>query len=179
MSAGQGEMCRDVNYGVNINKSDEFNGIPLHHACWKSSIAYTELLLKMDADIHTPQSGKKPLYEVYRHDKVECAEILLKYHANVNAVATNEMTPLCVACEYASIPCIKLLLNIGTDVNFATVRGTALHEACLKGGPECILLLIYTGTDLNARDFEGTTPLHTASFRNHTVCLGLFLKGFS
>ncbi|GIY75866.1 hypothetical protein CEXT_729271, partial [Caerostris extrusa] len=36
----------------------------------------------MDAVIHTPQSGKKPLYEAYRHDKVECAEILLKYQAN-------------------------------------------------------------------------------------------------
>ncbi|GIY90943.1 hypothetical protein CEXT_688481, partial [Caerostris extrusa] len=36
----------------------------------------------MGANIHTSQSDREPLHEACQDDKLECAEILLRYGAN-------------------------------------------------------------------------------------------------
>ncbi|GIX76452.1 hypothetical protein CEXT_292441 [Caerostris extrusa] len=68
--------------GANINALDADRRTPLHFACDGGSIACLDFLLKMGADVHTPQSPLTPLHVACQEDSVECAEILLKYGAN-------------------------------------------------------------------------------------------------
>ncbi|GIY10525.1 hypothetical protein CDAR_215111 [Caerostris darwini] len=49
-------------------------------------------------------------------------------------VVDNEKTALYIACERASVPYIKLLLQMNSDMNASTSRGTVLHAACLEVG---------------------------------------------
>jgi ankyrin repeat protein len=63
-----------------------------------------------------------------------------------------------------NIPCAKLLVEAGADVNKPDrTRATPLHLACECGArPEAVSFLVEHGADVNARDGHGETPLQIA-----------------
>ncbi|GIX74655.1 hypothetical protein CEXT_141601 [Caerostris extrusa] len=60
-------------------------------------------------------------------NKVDCAEILLKYGANINALNQNRRTPLHYSCFNGSVLCTALLLEMGADINTPQSPMTPLH----------------------------------------------------
>ena len=85
------------------------------------------------------------------------------------------------ALQLASMPyesnhkMVKLLLELGADVNAKSSRGlTALHTAAEFPANEAVLsCLIRSGADISARDHQGLTALHQASERG---CPGNLVK---
>ena len=56
----------------------------------------------------------------------------------------------------------KLLVRIGTDVDFATGSGTALHGAASTGNIELMRFLVEHGATVDAKAKYGITPLWEA-----------------
>ncbi len=80
-------------------------------------------------------------------DSPECAELLLKHGADLNAFDVKGFTPIHIAAVTNGANSLAVLLKHGADPNSLTAVGwTALH-ACLRfGALDCLKLLLNTGT---------------------------------
>ncbi|GIX84593.1 hypothetical protein CEXT_93621 [Caerostris extrusa] len=95
MYAGQVKCARLLlTYGADINILDQNNKTPLHYASYYGNVALAEALLKMGADVDTPQCPTATLLVACKYDNVECADMLLNYIANINNVEWHNETPL-------------------------------------------------------------------------------------
>jgi ankyrin repeat protein len=66
--------------------------------------------------------------------------------------------------EKDAIEAIKLCMEVGLDINAATINGeTALHAAISgRGSPAIVTFLVENGADLKAKNKQGRTPLEVA-----------------
>ncbi|KAL8734090.1 MAG: hypothetical protein Q9181_003319 [Wetmoreana brouardii] len=70
-------------------------------------------------------------------------------------------TPLSEAIRSFSHSTIKLLLELGADVNKRNRNGeTPLIEAVKNGDLESVYILVKSGAEINTQDARGRTPLH-------------------
>ncbi|GIY97677.1 hypothetical protein CEXT_265481 [Caerostris extrusa] len=108
---------------------------PLHYACEGGSVCWHRIAF---------QNGmlmfillKVGLHLACINDKVECAEMLLKYGANINSLDEDKETPLHNAYFIGNIACTKLLLKM--DANVHTHEGVTkpLHLSYLEDKGEC------------------------------------------
>jgi ankyrin repeat protein len=68
------------------------------------------------------------------------------------------------AAAEADLQMVKVLVDIGADVNCCDVEGyTPLHFACRAGAPEVCLALLQAGACADSRSARGQTPLHLAT----------------
>ena len=72
--------------------------------------------------------------------------------------------PLHTAAAFGSLETIRVLLEYGADVNFATPFGsrTPLMAACIHRNYRVAQLLIEAGAEVNALDSQGESPLDLA-----------------
>ena len=88
----------------------------------------------------------------------QCIELLLDRHADINALDTNNETPLHDASLNGRHQCIELLLDRHANVNARDNNNyTPLHLASLFGHHQCIEVLIDHGADkslIDVRDCE-------------------------
>lgn len=89
----------------------------------------------------------------------------LKQHIHSGIDLNNqEDPPLNIATYYNSVKCIKLLIEVGADINIKDNHGeTPLHTAVDGMSMECIRVLIEAGVILDPKDNDGNTPLHHAA----------------
>ena len=71
---------------------------------------------------------------------------------------------------------VKRMLEARTDVNEATLRGTALHEACRRGHFEIAQLLCDAGASIDSCDITGDTPLHCSVSHGHVSIATLLIS---
>ena len=108
-----------------------------------------------------------PLHLAARFGKVEVADLLLRYDADVNAQAFAYGTPLHLAADNGNVEVAKLLLAHGADINARAEHygnGTPLHRAAESGHMEVTEMLIAGGAQVNASDDNGWKPLHSAIY---------------
>ena len=80
-------------------------------------------------------------------------------------------TPLINATISESIPIMKMLINLGANVNARNNDGaTAAHFAAGDGAVERLQILCEAGADLTLLSQSGT-PLHWASGKGHVDAL--------
>jgi ankyrin repeat protein len=73
----------------------------------------------------------------------------------------NNLALIIIAADQDNLDMIKLLLNLGANVNSADSEGfTALHSAAQNQNLEIIKLLISNNASVNAQDSRGFIPLH-------------------
>jgi ankyrin repeat protein len=93
-------------------------------------------------------------------ERLEKAQLLLEWGADVNARDGDGNTALMVAAEYASAGQAKLLLKWDADVHIRNADGnTALMIAAYYGHSEMVSLLLGAGADVNAVNHAGKTAL--------------------
>ena len=84
----------------------------IHTTRYASKLSSLKQLLESGADVAASTTeGWTPLFNVARLDKVDFAEILLDYGANINATSTCGQTVLTTAITYNSHNVLRLLLE--------------------------------------------------------------------
>ena len=114
--------------------------------------------------------GFTPLHLASFFGHPEVAELLLKYHAEVNAVSRNTMSvkPLHSAAATRQRRIVELLLENGAEVNAAQHGGwTALHAAADNGDSATAELLLSYGANPAAKSDDGRTPVDMAAAKGH------------
>ncbi len=112
------------------------------------------------------EAGATPLLRASLCGDLTVVKLLLAHGADPRIPTFDHTTPLMVAAgvgwadgmmrEYSekqTVELIKLLLDLGADVNAANDHGiTALHGAAYKGANQAVQLLVDRGAKLDAKD---------------------------
>ncbi|GIY50495.1 hypothetical protein CEXT_268891 [Caerostris extrusa] len=98
----------------------------------------------MGTDVHIPQSVRTPSHEACQLNEVECAEILLKYEANVTI---GKEALLAFKME-------ELLLKMDADVRTSRCQNTLLHKACLQDKGKSLESRLRKGEKFNHENSE-------------------------
>lgn len=93
-------------------------------------------------------------------------------------------TALHLTCLYGHLPCVRLLLERGANLEAEDEDGgIPLHDACAGGYVEIAQLLLNTANDaecikrmLESVDAEGDTPLHHAARGEHADVVRLLVS---
>jgi ankyrin repeat protein len=134
--------------------------------------------------------GATPFLLASKNVDTELMKILLAAGANPLTANADNTTPLMVAAgvdvwnpgedggsttdaEPEALEAVKLLVELGNDVNAANDRGeTALHGAAYRGANSIVQYLVDKGARLDARSKQGWTPWTIAN----GVFYSLFFK---
>jgi ankyrin repeat protein len=129
--------------------------------------------IKADTEVHQvmnslwlKEAGATPLLRAALCGDLPVVRLLLDHHADASIPTFDKTTPLMVAAgvgwsdgmlretsEEQTLAVVKLLLDLGADVNAANTHGiTALHGAAHKGADKAVQLLVDHGAKLDAQD---------------------------
>src|SRR5689334_10975583 len=151
-----------------------FAGAPgsndLHEAVKANDAERVRALLHSGADPNFRDPlGSTPLHDAAWNGYREIAELLIEYHADVNARHLEAgSTPLHYAIIKDHPEIVELLLDHGADIK-ATYRSgaTPLHLAAGHGYRDIVALLLKHGADVQARDHAGETALDAAAEKGY------------
>lgn len=112
--------------------------------------------------------GCTPLHNAAYFEKADCARLLLKYGADINATESWGQTPVLLAAQKGSATLLRLLIDHGAliDVVSKVQSESPLHACCKCQNLECVQLLLDAGGDVTIRNGAGQTPLHE-SMKNY------------
>ncbi|CAM4066322.1 Ankyrin repeat [Pedobacter westerhofensis] len=160
--------------GIDLEDKDVFGTTPLTYA-QRSGVKEVAALISGDeSDIAT---GGMTLHEAVLNRDPEAVAALIKAGNDLNDIDDQyRRTPLMLACEYASEPLVKLLIEGGADLNFRAGSGeTAVYYLLtkaisnlgrgmsknIKEVVEMLQMLVDNGLDTDASvDNEGNTALN-------------------
>jgi CDK inhibitor PHO81 len=137
-----------LTHGARIDPGGDSDHAPLNLACRHGSIAIAELLLQQKASILPDAEGLYPQHLVAR--SCQTADMLLlleRYGAHLDQRdRLYQWTPLFHAASEGCVPCLKILLDRGVDVNILDEKDfSAMYYATWEGHLECMKLLSSTG----------------------------------
>lgn len=166
-----------LEYGIDINYTDEFGYSFLHVSCSKKVIDVVRYLLENDANpnLHSI-TGVTPLH--LARDSLIITELLIKHGADVNCVDNHNDTTL--HCPLNS-DVVEIVLKNGANVNAEDNEGrTPLMKICDR---DCLsndaitfaTLFILYGADVNHKDKYEFTPLYWASRQGHSNIVKLLI----
>ena len=105
---------------------------------------------------------------VKKGDIATIIEMLTAHPALLEALDTDDSTPLHCAAWKGHLDTVKILLSVGAPVNVHNANRhwgtTPLHAAAHANQPAIVELLIQNGADVNALDLEGRTPMVHTTF---------------
>lgn len=174
-----------IEYGADVNLSDQNNIPPLHIAVRNRKPAQVQQLVNAGANLETKNGEQQltPLLQVtvfddYLPQDSEIAEILLKAGADKEARSIQEMTALMFTSKRNKRSLTRLLLASGADPD---ARGqdayTALHYASEQGNLEVAELLLSANPRPDQRIAgSGLTALHIAARDNNIALVELLLN---
>lgn len=148
--------------GVSASISNQV-GTPLHAAAGGPRSLAHEAMNKTPGDDWSrppPASVNTGSEEEY----VQILSLLLAGGAEVNALGTENRTPLHYATTFSFLPGTEILLQHQADVMARTKVGkTPLHQAAAFGSERLVILLLDHGAKLEAEDQYYFTPLRDAA----------------
>lgn len=109
-------------------------------------------------------------------DRTPFVQLLLESGAAVDAVDSQNRTPLLSSSALGATDAVRLLLQGGADVSKACRGGLApLHAAAAGGHLETVEVLIAAGADVRKRTDMGASPRHCAEKRGHADVVRVLL----
>ncbi|VDI47760.1 blast:Ankyrin-1 [Mytilus galloprovincialis] len=174
---------QEFNSRVDTTIKDKGGRSALHLACQNGHKEVIKLLIDVGMNINdTTNSGSTPLHHASFGGQYETVKFLLdlngqEFNSRVDTTIKDNKgwSALDVACFKGHIKVIKLLIDVGMNINDTTNRGsTPLYMACLGGHYETVkFLLDLNGQEFNSRvdttikDKEGWSALHLACQNGH------------
>lgn len=97
---------------------------------------------------------------------------------DVNSVNLMDDTPLHTVCSWGELESVKILLEIGADVNAKGDNGAPpLFNAVIGGNPKVVELLISFGANKNLRNDDNRSVLEYAqNIKSSDAVLGILKK---
>ncbi|KAL2863046.1 putative cyclin dependent kinase inhibitor Pho81 [Aspergillus lucknowensis] len=166
--------------GVDVLRSDVYGRIPLHYACIHGRVEMVQQLLAADpttVDI-LDHDNFTPLIHSIVKNQLDCAEQLLRNNARIDPTSDSDHIPLNLACQYGSLPIVKMLLERHAQL-LPDAEGLYPQHMVARASqsPEILLLLRQHGADLNQRDkLYQWTPLFHAASEGYVNCLRTLLE---
>jgi uncharacterized protein len=127
--------------------------------------------------------GATPLLLAAKGADAEMIRLLVASGADHRLTNVQNTTPLMAAAgvdmlyvnedsgtNEDAVEVVKVLIDLGSDVNAANMRGeTALHGAAGRGSNPIVRLLVEKGAKLDAKNKRGFTPLQIANAEGETT----------
>lgn len=160
--------------------TDVYGRIPLHYACMHGHVELVQELIGTAPDTinFRDQDSFTPLIHAIVHSKLDCVEILLSQGADLTRLGPGEHVPLNLACQFASLEILELLLQRSAEM-IADAEGLFPQHLVARSGkaPQALLMLQKYGADLNQPDkLYQWTPLFHAASEGHVECLKTLLQ---
>ncbi|KAL6847462.1 hypothetical protein ACP4OV_023315 [Aristida adscensionis] len=143
----------------------------LHAAAEKGHPEIAKFLLSRGARVDVESTDEEsddeestfmtPLFLAAFRGNASIVKILLEHNADPNMI-TGKFSPLHVALDASSVPCVKLLIQAGANVN-GVGSDNPLTSAAEKGLTEAIKCLLEAGADPNVPDMFGRLPIELAA----------------
>lgn len=167
-----------LNNKANPNAANLKGDTPLIPACQKG---YEEIVLMLISSggviSYSNTNGDTPVIICCRTGQAKILEILLTKtdkDKEMNHIAKIDgFNALLAATEQNKHECIKVLLKMGSKIEFKTEKGnpilsfaTPLHLAAYYGKYEAAKVLLQEGANPNSKDINDSTPLHIAIKQN-------------
>uniref|UniRef100_I1R866 Uncharacterized protein n=1 Tax=Oryza glaberrima TaxID=4538 RepID=I1R866_ORYGL len=150
-----------IDHGADIHHEREGNITFLHSAAKKGRTEIVKLLLSRGAHVDGKSDHGTPLHFAAIKGYESTVKILLEHQADPNKVMpSSQATPLSAALFTTSLPCVKLLIQAGADVN---ATNNPLARAAGSGLTEAIKLLLKAGANPNCPDTHGRMPIELAA----------------
>ncbi|XP_071787020.1 ankyrin repeat domain-containing protein 61-like [Asterias amurensis] len=166
---------------ADTQKQDAVGYTPLSHALQEGNHTCAEVLLQNGAD---PNFYHKHIgSELHRvpSEFPKCVEVLLKYGADPEVTTPKGFTVLHSAVEEGNLNFVKILLELGCDINAWTSprtgrnRRNALQLAIIGNEIDVAKCLLSNSADANCRDQQGNTPLHHSAAHGSVDIIQLLL----
>lgn len=171
-----------LNAGANVNTVDEYLKTAIHYA---AEFGHNNLILKLSSVniIHTNFIKiRSPLHWIALTGQLEICKILIENGDDINALDTNNDSPLILACIANKFEIIELLIAHDASIDIVNNNGkTCLHyidnryknkiseklikklfENIINNNISEIILLSNLGIDINCTDQINNTPLFYA-----------------
>ena len=141
----------------------------------------------LDADELTPAYGacmRAPMQGgVPKNHRVAVGLFFAARILTLGALCSNLVSAACLlaAAQLGQTECLRLLLDLGSDVNFQSPcdASSLLYIACQQNNLECARLLLEQGADTELRDsLMGRTPLYSAAGKGHTEVAVMLIEEF-
>lgn len=166
---------KKLQYTEKTNNMSIFNLINLASA---SLTRFGLMLAKITTYSTKPHSGNehaityldKPIHFAAAISDVERITALAREGADLEALNSKEMTPLCIAAHSGHTDTIQVLINLGAEVNLSDRDInliTPLHYAAICGHTDVIQLLIKFGGKVNPGTKGFPTPVYLAAEKGH------------
>jgi ankyrin repeat protein len=155
----------------------------LHRACNNGYVECAQILLdKGKADIHIKdEDGSTPLHYATMNEDLKMAQMLIEYHAAINARDHDGLTPVMSACSKGSLEMVELLVRHGAKTDARSNDGYSAMHCAVSSGCLGILqgLLRHSSDqaeDMAVVDDDGLTLLHVSAAGGHCEILRFLLQ---
>lgn len=116
------------------------------------------------------------IYDACRKGNVELIKQLSKVNPDtINTPNKSGYTPLIIAGYRNQLDAVKVLLDLGANVNAVSEDGTVLTAACYKSNTALVKLLLEYHADVQVKNNAGTTPLMFAIMAENEEIVKLLL----
>lgn len=165
---------------VDVHATDVYGRIPLHYAAIHGYVDVVQELINAAPDTvnFRDQDSFTPLIHAIVHSQLACVQTLLSRGGHMTRLGPAENIPLNLACQYASMDIVELLLR-GNAEMLPDAEGLYPQHLVARSGknPQMLLLLQRYGANLDQPDkLYQWTPLFHAASEGHVECLKTLLE---
>lgn len=165
---------------VDVHATDVYGRVPLHYACMHGYVELVQELINAAPETvnFRDQDSFTPLIHAIVRSQLSCVETLLSRGADLSRLGPGEHVPLNLACQYASLEILELLLQRSAEM-ISDAEGLFPQHLVARSGktPQSLLLLQKYGANLDQPDkLYQWTPLFHAASEGHVECLQTLLQ---